>query len=349
MSGGFSNPIVNPEGMLAIPQVMSPNFNIANPAASPAQSWALLKNGLAYMFGLAISGGTITGPDYIINTAGAFFYNGTPAAGNLVEWIASASGTDAFGNNYGAGINSANAGGQSAVMNSGVIGLFSGINQIIEMTSDGLFFYHPAGGTGNLVASIAATAGTDPYGNPVIAGSASYTPGVEAVSMVAGQLFFYSWTGAAWASYASFGPGVGTDVLALNTAAFQSMAGTAANPTLIATDAWHTVAAGSFSAGFAAGSPAPQYALMPFGVGTAPSVAARGQVLLTGATAANAPMFTVPYTFARTSDHVTPNNLAGAVLGQRVVRIAATGAVQCVPTGANGNFVILDGIVANTG
>jgi hypothetical protein len=90
-------------GVLRYPQIMSPNFDLANPAASPANSWALLQNGLAYLFGVVLSGGTITGPDYIINTSGAFFYAATPAAGNLVKSIASLPGTDAFGNSYLAG------------------------------------------------------------------------------------------------------------------------------------------------------------------------------------------------------------------------------------------------------
>lgn len=134
---------------------------------------------------------------------------------------------------------------------------------------------------------------------------------------------------------------------AVFTTPITSTAGTAANPTVISTDTWQTVP--SFGAGFAAGGPTPQYALMPFGVGGAASVAIRGQVLATAATAVGAPMFTLPYTFARQHDFVTPNNLAGAALGQRIVRVAASGAVQCQAVGANTNFIILDGIIANRG
>ena len=83
MSDGFSNPIIGGGGALVYPSIHSPNFNIANPAASPNPSWAILKNGLAYFFGLVLSGGTIMGPDYVINTSGIFIYSGTPANGNL--------------------------------------------------------------------------------------------------------------------------------------------------------------------------------------------------------------------------------------------------------------------------
>jgi hypothetical protein len=123
--------------------------------------------------------------------------------------------------------------------------------------------------------------------------------------------------------------------------------GTAANPTLITTDTWHTVL--SFSAGFSAGTPAPAYALEPTGTASKPNVRLRGQVLLTAAAAGNAVMFAVPYTFAQTADFVTPNNLSGYAAGNRVVRAAAgTGNIQCQPVGASTNFVILDGIVAPT-
>jgi hypothetical protein len=58
----------------------------------------------------AISGSTFSGTDFVINSAGAFFYSGTPAAGNLIASIASAAGTDGFGNAYLAGITSYTAG-----------------------------------------------------------------------------------------------------------------------------------------------------------------------------------------------------------------------------------------------
>jgi len=83
MSEGFANPIVGGGGALVYPSIHSPNFDIAAPASSPTPSWAILKNGLAYVFGLIVTGGTITGPDYIINSSGAFWYTGAPAVGNL--------------------------------------------------------------------------------------------------------------------------------------------------------------------------------------------------------------------------------------------------------------------------
>ena len=98
--GGWGNPAFGSTS-LRLPAINSPNFNLANPTASPSPSWAILANGLAYFFGVVLSGGTITGPDYVINTSGFFFYSGTPASGNLVgSSVGSSGGTDSFGNVY---------------------------------------------------------------------------------------------------------------------------------------------------------------------------------------------------------------------------------------------------------
>jgi hypothetical protein len=52
----------------------------------------------------------------------------------------------------------------------------------------GLFVYSPAPGHGNLIASVAAQAGTDPYGNAYSQGIASYTSGGVAESLLTGGL-----------------------------------------------------------------------------------------------------------------------------------------------------------------
>ena len=55
--------------------------------------------GLLITTGL-IQGTTFEGAEFIINTAGAFFYATTPAFGNLIATIANSGGTDSFGNAY---------------------------------------------------------------------------------------------------------------------------------------------------------------------------------------------------------------------------------------------------------
>ncbi len=93
---GFDNPIVAGPQLL-IPGSQSPNF-VANVAG-----WQIAKNGSAQFNNLTITGTTITGLNFIWNTSGQFYYQGTPALGNLVVSIAAAGGSDQFGNVYDGG------------------------------------------------------------------------------------------------------------------------------------------------------------------------------------------------------------------------------------------------------
>ncbi|MCW2899979.1 MAG: hypothetical protein JWO67_2244, partial [Streptosporangiaceae bacterium] len=72
---GFAQPIVAGQNLL-IPGIQSPNFSIAGQTG-----WAILKTGQAYFFSITASG-TVTatafiGTNFVINSPGAFFYNGT--------------------------------------------------------------------------------------------------------------------------------------------------------------------------------------------------------------------------------------------------------------------------------
>lgn len=59
---------------------------------------------------------------------------------------------------------------------------------IIFGTNGDLLVYQPVPGTGNLIASIAATGGTDPYGNTFLAGVVSYLNTGELAQLDAGFL-----------------------------------------------------------------------------------------------------------------------------------------------------------------
>jgi hypothetical protein len=61
-------------------------------------------------------------------------------------------------------------------------------------TGSGVFVYSPSPGLGKLVASIAANASKDPYGNAYVAGVTSYTGGNQAASLSTGELIL--WTAA---------------------------------------------------------------------------------------------------------------------------------------------------------
>ena len=62
--------------------------------------------GNPYPAGLMTTSGssTIEGSDYVINTAGAFWYSAAPALGDLLISLAGSAGTDAYGNAYPAGL-----------------------------------------------------------------------------------------------------------------------------------------------------------------------------------------------------------------------------------------------------
>jgi hypothetical protein len=97
---GFANPVVAGT-QLVIPQINSPNYVLG------VTGWAIRRDGTAQFTGIVLISGTFTGTNFIINSLGAFFYNGPPAAGNLIASIAPAAGADdGKGNAFQGGITS---------------------------------------------------------------------------------------------------------------------------------------------------------------------------------------------------------------------------------------------------
>src|SRR5690242_14775933 len=93
---GFENPIVGGTA-LRIPAIQSPDY-------SPGVSgWIIRIDGSAEFNNLTVRG-EFHGVNFIVSSAGIFFYSGTPALGNLNGSWTAAAGTDAFGNVYQAGI-----------------------------------------------------------------------------------------------------------------------------------------------------------------------------------------------------------------------------------------------------
>jgi hypothetical protein len=103
----FRNYSLTKNGQLTIGQILSPNY------VAGVSGWEIRKDGSAEFNSLTIRG-TFDGTDYVINSGGAFFYNGTPAAGNLITSIAAMAGTDAFGNAYPQGLKVYGTGGSAA-------------------------------------------------------------------------------------------------------------------------------------------------------------------------------------------------------------------------------------------
>jgi hypothetical protein len=101
--------------------------------------------------GIQINQGIFAGSDFVITTAGAFFYSGTPAFGNLLASIAPAAGTDTHGNAYLAGETSyGDIGfGLSAMQSSGgILTIYSAATEAGPWTQQATFGYR--GDTGAL-------------------------------------------------------------------------------------------------------------------------------------------------------------------------------------------------------
>ena len=89
---GFQHDIAGGGGDLIITSVQSPDY------AAGVSGWQIRKDGSGEFNNLSIRG-TFNGTDFVINSSGAFFYSGTPAAGNLISSNAPSTTTqDDFGN-----------------------------------------------------------------------------------------------------------------------------------------------------------------------------------------------------------------------------------------------------------
>lgn len=93
---GFQHDIAGGQGNLIIPQLQSPNFDLATQTG-----WAILKNGDAYFFNVTAEGSVTSNTVVIAGSGdGVFIYDGIPAYGNLILAMSSATGVDTYGNRY---------------------------------------------------------------------------------------------------------------------------------------------------------------------------------------------------------------------------------------------------------
>lgn len=178
-SAGFdTQPAFGAGGVATLPIYHSANY------VKGISGWAIYKNGNVEfnsgVFRGSVTAGEFIGTDFIINPSGEFFYSGTPANGNLIVSIASASGTDSFGNAYPAGFSTS-------------VGVFAGTDFVIN--TNGAFFYSGTPASGNLIQSLTHTAGTDTFGNAYLAGTSTYTDiggTFFAINMFGIELSFYT-------------------------------------------------------------------------------------------------------------------------------------------------------------
>jgi hypothetical protein len=182
----FGNPILGLETLIRT-AIRSKNF------LTGISGWRIAADGSAEFNNLTIRG-QFNGTNFILNSAGAFFYNGTPATGNLIAAIAAVAGTDAFGNAYNGVFNVGNQ--QAAhfgVDSNGTVYFSNAANQtviIINPNRGALLMYSGTPAAGNLISSVAYLAGTDSFGNVYPAGFMS-TDGTNTSTMYNGISRYY--------------------------------------------------------------------------------------------------------------------------------------------------------------
>lgn len=107
----FENPLTAGT-VLVREQIQSQNYDAG------VSGWVIKSNGDAEFNDLTIRG-TFYGAEFIINDDGMFFYDGTPAAGNLIMSIAAAQGADSFGNGFRRGVMVYSSAGSALQMDAG--------------------------------------------------------------------------------------------------------------------------------------------------------------------------------------------------------------------------------------
>lgn len=146
----FSNTIVGGAETLVRSAIKSPNFVVGS------SGWIIRKDGTVEfnsgVFRGTVTAGVFQGINFLMNSAGLFFYSGTPALGNLILALAPSSGTDIFGNAYAQGL---------SLTNPAAIKILAGT----VMDSSGLRYYSATPALGNLLLALSPAAGTDSFGN----------------------------------------------------------------------------------------------------------------------------------------------------------------------------------------
>jgi len=227
----WQHSIAGGQGNLVANSVQSPNF------VHLVQGWQIAKNGNSEFNNMTLRG-TFNGTDFIINSSGAFFYKGTPAAANLIASIASAAGTEGFGNAYKAGIcvyDSAAAGTFVQMLAGSPAAVNIGSGDVAEVTAGLLKAQILGSGTSRTIETVirSATVPSQPAGGFSAVGVISYSPdftNVPTAAMLATD-------------------GTNTNQVAVNTSGtfinlgpLTATAGTASKPTLITTDTPHSIA-----------------------------------------------------------------------------------------------------------
>lgn len=203
----FTNPITGGQGTLVRPAIKSQDY------VPGSSGWSINRDGSAEFNNVVIRDGEIV-------SGTELFYNGTPAAGNLVASISGTSGTDPYGNFYFAGITSYDSSGRYINMENGFVTISSPLNSF----SAGIQASQPetlllfSGQTAVLTAAAelqltagveGGTTGTADAAKVYVTGSSAFDTATDLVMPDRGSIFPLSATwqtpamGAGWAN----GPG----------------------------------------------------------------------------------------------------------------------------------------------
>lgn len=305
--------------------------------------WIIQRNGNAEFNSLTLRG-TFMGTDYEINSAGLFFYSGTPAAGNLITSLAGFSGTDAFGNAYPQGLSIHESGKSIVAGLTGGAPLLYFVSGLLAI-SNGAAFQDIVLGSGtaqfDLLQLIGAEDSTqlDLMLSTWSSSSADGTNKAQATTQYkdpSGGFHTY-----AAADYTGFHVNAGSMV------AVDPTTGTA-RATPAAAESWHnaTITSALWTVTGAA-TPA-RYRLEPQGSGGG-CVRLSGEVITTGAGPwpANGTIFTLPsgYHPSHGAPFITRSDISVSAT-QETVNVLATGSIQNGQgfTAAN-QRLYLDGIV----
>jgi hypothetical protein len=200
----------------------------------------------------------------------------------------------------------------------GASGILIARKVIVVGDAGGIFLYAPTPGPGNLIASIAAEAGTDQYGN-------SYPGGILG-ELQTNEIQFLN-SGAVVGQLAPIGSGAAPPLTLLGLP-FVSQAGTAANPSVLSTDVWHSMGLLNGWAN-AAGNVTCQYRLV-----ASPPNSVEVIGVLNAAAATAVTFFTLPPLYRPASQQPIA---AGATAGQ------VAGSVPFVQCDAGGNLTVQHG------
>jgi hypothetical protein len=311
--------------------IRSPNY------VEGVSGWTINIDGSAEFNNLTIRG-TFTGDNFVINSAGAFFYDGVPALGDLLVSIAGAAGFDDYGNAYAEGLSVGVA--TPRVVIGPVAGealIYFPTGALDENSAPAIQAFLQNSGQNSLLVVRGGTPSTE-LDYSALALTSSSEDGTT--TQASGDLIYVD-TGGTTHEVVTTGH-AGAAIAGSVTAVVPGSGTSRAN--VFQTETWHTA---TLAAGFttSVSDEPPRYRLEGTGGGV---VRLDGTAYTSAATAAGAPVFTLPVGYRPTIRRrfVGTTNASGyTTVGGALWSIAPTGVVTLTPAcSAASQQACLDGI-----